>query len=150
MQIAPIATPSSRRNTFVNVQVVRAGSVEAGIQTVIHDSVNLGDYLPKNALGGTRVTDRWVDGVNRQSWYETFRKSDAERDAAAALSDAIDGSGLIALLRPTTDDAGTPAAGRTRIYVDRRAQFIEFENGAVPAPAQAVLDALDAYRALAG
>ncbi|MCW2973391.1 MAG: hypothetical protein JWN72_1664 [Thermoleophilia bacterium] len=149
MQLLTVTPRPVLLNTYANVQVVRAGLIENGIQSVIHDTVNLG-LLPKRAVGGTRVTDRWVDGVNRQSWYETFRQGWDERDAADALSDAIDGSGLVQLLQPTTKgDTGNPQPGHTRIYVDRRTAFIDFDNGHVPAPAQAVLDALDAYRKLA-
>ncbi|MCW2955875.1 MAG: hypothetical protein JWO69_744 [Thermoleophilia bacterium] len=150
MLIAPVAfrtalAPTVVHSDFANLQVVVAGPVVGGRQTVVQDSVNLG-VLPKRALGGARVTSTWVDGVNRRSEYEQFRQSTGERAAAQALADAIEGSGLVALLRPTTDN-GTPAAGRTRIYVDRRAQFIEFATGDAPAAAQAVLEALTAYRA---
>jgi len=150
MQLTPVAQRSvpAARNVFTNMNVVFAGPVVDGTQKVVQDTINFG-ALPKRAAGATRVTSEWIDGVNRKSWYETFRQSSVERAASDALADAIDGSGLIALLQPTGDDRAQPAAGHTRIFFDKRSLFIDFANDAVPVAAQAVLDAVTAYRMVA-
>ncbi len=47
------------------------------------------------------------------------------------------------------NDWKRPEVGRTRLYLDRRSRFLEFDTGAPPAVARGVLDALAAYELVA-
>lgn len=102
----------------------------------------------KSPYGGHVTTIGYRDGTSTGIGIRAYLKTDAERAAAGALLDAIRGSGLLELELPA-NDWQRPAVGRTRIYVDRRARFLEFDTAAPPPVAQAVLDALAAYRRIA-
>jgi hypothetical protein len=102
----------------------------------------------KDPYGGHVTSIGYRDGKATGIGIRSYLKSDAERAAAGALLDAIHGSGLLELELPA-NDWQRPAVGRTRIYVDRRARFLEFDTAAPPPVAQAVLDALAAYQRIA-
>ncbi len=71
----------------------------------------------------------------------------AERGAAQAVLDAIAASGLLTQPLPG-NDWQRPAAGKSRLYLDRRSKMVEFDTANPPAALASVLDAIAAYRAL--
>jgi hypothetical protein len=159
MQLASITSrsvsfssvPAPRASTgWANLQIVSASPVGAAeARTVVLDTINLG-LIPRHAVGGTRVTDAWIGGVNRQSWYRIYQQSADERQAAWDFEDVLAESPLAALLHPSVvGDDGDPVPGHMRIYVDRRAQYLDFASDAVPAGVQGVLDAYAAYAQIA-
>lgn len=134
-------TPPALRNVHVDAmqpdgRIGRMNYVTDMVQFQLRDGAT---------LGGHRITTHYWWGNRMESTIQTYRRNTAERAAAAALHDAIVGSGLLELpLRE--NDWKLPELGRTRIYVDRRSRFLEFDAAAPPPVAQAVLDAMRAYR----
>ncbi|MBC7459865.1 MAG: hypothetical protein H7287_00745 [Thermoleophilia bacterium] len=149
MQISACAANSAPAPTALsslyNLAVLSTSDVAAnGDYTVDATTVPFDDE-PSSA--GFHMLTRYVEGGARIHATQ-YLANPREAAARHALADAIDGSGLLTQLQPTTAK-GRPDAGLTRIYLDRRSRFIEFANGAAPPAAQAVLDALEAYRLVA-
>ncbi|MCW2974593.1 MAG: hypothetical protein JWN72_2866 [Thermoleophilia bacterium] len=132
-------------SSLENLAVLRTSDVaENGDYTVDTTTVPFDDAA---GSAGFHMLTRYVQGgalIHATQYFANPREAAARH----ALADAIEGSGLLAQLQPTTTK-GRAEAGLTRIYLDRRSRFIEFSNTAVPAAAQAVLDALEAYRLVA-
>jgi hypothetical protein len=110
--------------------------------TTTYDTVTFGDLEPFD-MGSTHVV---IGGP--QGTASGVLATHAERVAAQALSDAIVGSGLIEQ-SPPIDYKFPPDAGLTRIFLNNRAHMIEFPTNNPPVVAQAVIDALAAYRLVA-
>lgn len=106
------------------------------------------ELVNRHEYGGHRVNTTMVDGSAAGISMHAFLALPAERKAAQAVLDAIVASGLLQADLPPLDWKN-PAAGRTRLYLDRRAHFLEFETGKPPAVVQPVLDALAAYEQIA-
>lgn len=102
----------------------------------------------KDPYGGHRSTIRKVDGQSVGIGLRAFVQDATERQAAQAVLDAIVGSGLLQADLPKLDWK-TPEVGRTRLYLDRRSRFLEFETAAPPAVAAPILQALAAYEQVA-
>jgi hypothetical protein len=98
--------------------------------------------------GGHRVTTHIVDGRQAGIALRAFVNRDAERVAAQAVYDAIAASGLLTAQLPA-NDRQRPEVGHTRLYLDRRNRFLEFETAQPPAIVQPVLQALASYEAIA-
>ncbi|MCW2921407.1 MAG: hypothetical protein JWL76_1281 [Thermoleophilia bacterium] len=98
--------------------------------------------------GGHRTTSRWVDGQSTGIGISAFLNRPNERVAAQAVLDAIVASGLLTATLPPLDWKN-PEVGRTRLYLDRRSRFLEFDTAAPPAVALPILDALAAYEIVA-
>ncbi|MCW2955874.1 MAG: hypothetical protein JWO69_743 [Thermoleophilia bacterium] len=131
-----------------NLHVITAGHPNAsGRHDVVTDTVTFGGLSPRQH-GGSRITTQYVDDALQGAHVRAYSPDASERVAAQALADAIQGSGLLTQLVASTDRT-RPAQGFTRIFVDRRSRVLEFETSRPPAAAQAVLDALEAYRAIA-
>ena len=102
----------------------------------------------KDPYGGHRSTSTWVDGRSAGITLRAFTRDVAERQAAQAVLDAITASGLLQADLPPLDWKN-PETGRTRLYLDRRAHFLEFDTDAPPAVAQPILQALASYEQVA-
>lgn len=134
-------TPPALRN--VHVEAMQADG-RIGRMNFVTDMVQF-QLRDGATLGGHRITSHYWWGNRMESTIQTYRRNAAERVAAAALHDAIIGSGFLQLpLRE--NDWQLPELGRTRIYVDRRSRFLEFDAAAPPPVALAVLDAIRGYR----
>lgn len=110
-------------------------------------------YVPFGAkegdrYGGHRSTSRWVGDRATGITLRAFSRDVAERQAARAVHDAIVASGLLDAGLPPLDWKN-PIAGRTRLYLDRRANFLEFDSATPPAVAQPILQALASYEHVA-
>jgi hypothetical protein len=106
------------------------------------------DATADTHYGGHVSTTRMVDGRASGIQLRAYLNRPAERAAAQSVEDAIRASGLLDTNLPPLDWKH-PAAGRTRLYLDRRSHFLEYETGKPPAVAQPVLDALEAYQRIA-
>jgi hypothetical protein len=98
--------------------------------------------------GGHRSTTTMVDGKAAGISLRAFSSSVAERAASQAVADAIRASGLLTAPLPPLDWKN-PEAGRTRLYLDRRSRFLEFDTANPPAFVQAILGALATYEQVA-
>lgn len=94
--------------------------------------------------GGTVSQATIVDGKVSGMTLRGYSNRPSERAAAQAVLDAIAASGLLERELPT-NDWQRPAVGRSRLYLDRRARFIEFDTANPPAVVQGILGALDRY-----
>ncbi|MCW2960065.1 MAG: hypothetical protein JWM90_452 [Thermoleophilia bacterium] len=150
MLLAPVATSAPRGVTptpLHNLHVITTGRPnDEGRFNVTTDTVTFGE-IAKGDHGGNRITSQYVNGSLAGMHIRAYPTNAAERAAAQALDDAITGSGLLTQLTPSPN-IGAPAIGFTRIFLDRRSKFIEFETDKAPAAAQAVLAALEVYRAI--
>jgi hypothetical protein len=130
-----------------NICVMTTGnpSVKDGTLQVQIDTVPLTD----DTDSGDRVTFAYAPGWHLIGMRSTvFAASAEERAAAHALDQAIAGSGLVQLVKPSVDHQQGDV-GYTRIFLDRRSMFIEFRTGHAPAAAKAVLAALKQYQTVA-
>lgn len=114
----------------------------AGVTSLRTTFVPFGDI--DDYYGGDVTTATIVDGRITGMRLRAFVNRPEERMAAQALHDAITASGLLEMELPA-NDWKHPSVGRTRLYVDRRSRFLEFDTAAPPAIVQGVLGALAAY-----
>ncbi|MCW2949323.1 MAG: hypothetical protein JWN41_336 [Thermoleophilia bacterium] len=137
------STPVFVAAPLYNLAVLEAGLADSkGVSYVESDIVPF-DHDPASA--GYHLRTQYVDGYAASTKISHYEASRTEADARHALAAAIEGSRLLELMtRPPS--IGAPRAGYTRIFVDRRSRYVEFPTHAPPLPAQAVLDALAAYR----
>lgn len=147
MQLSPYVShpPVATTSSLYNLAVLSSSPADDNGVFVVESDIVPFDNEPNSAGMHTRTTYMWDKAVIQG---EMYRATSAEATARHALADAIEGSGLLTMLTPT-DDGSKPAPGLTRIFLDRRSRVIEFETAHAPAAAQAVLDALAAYRAIA-
>ena len=141
---AASSTPSAP-SSLVNLAVLRTSDLAPNGDFTVDTTTVPFDDAPASA--GFHMLTKYVQGgalIHATQYFANPREAAARH----ALAAAIEGSGLLAQLQPATS-IGRPEAGLTRIYLDRRSRFIEFANTSVPAAAQAVLDALEAYRLIA-
>lgn len=147
MHIAPTTTepqPPQLRNIFLTSRI-------ATDEPNVTDLTSLFiDYDPSgaNRYGGHRTTSRWVDGQSTGIGIRAFLNRPNERVAAQAVVDAIVASGLLTAELPPLDWKN-PEVGRSRLYLDRRSRFLEFDTANPPAVARPILDALAAYELVA-
>ncbi len=147
MRIASIAplqqSPLQLRNVHLTSRVATADPSVTLLTTLFVDNdLQPGDY------GGTRSTSRWVDGSSTGIHLRAFTADADERRAAQAVVDAIAASGLLTAELPPLDWKN-PEVGRTRLYLDRRSRFLEFDTATPPAIVRPVLDALASYELVA-
>jgi hypothetical protein len=136
--------PLQLRNVHLTSRVATADPNVTNLTTLFIDNDPSGD----NHYGGHRTTSRWVDGASTGIAIRAFLNRPDERAAAQAVVDAITASGLLTAELPPLDWKN-PEVGRTRLYLDRRSRFLEFDTANPPAVVQPVLDALAAYEVIA-
>ena len=146
MHIAPMTDPQQPqlRNVHLTSRVATGDPSVTDLTTLFVDYDPSGD----NHYGGHRTTSRWVNGQSTGIGIRAFLNRPDERLAAQAVLDAITASGLLAAELPPLDWKN-PEAGRTRLYLDRRSRFLEFDTANPPAVARPILDALAAYELVA-
>ena len=146
MRIAPMIDPQlpQLRNVHLTSRVATDQPNVTNLTTLFIDNDPTGD----NTYGGHRTTSRWVDGSSTGIGIRGFLNRPAERAAAQAVVDAIVASGLLTAELPPLDWKN-PEVGRTRLYLDRRSRFLEFDTANPPAVARPILDALAAYELVA-
>lgn len=149
MRIAPMTDPQppqmpQLRNVHLTSRVATDQPNVSNLTTLFIDNDPTGD----NHYGGHRTTSRWVDGQSTGIGIRGFLNRPAERIAAQAVVDAIAASGLLTAELPPLDWKN-PEIGRTRLYLDRRSRFLEFDTTNPPAVVRPVLDALAAYELVA-
>lgn len=110
----------------------------------------------KARAGETMVREARYIGENLASdQYSGYRTTPTERKAAAALRDAIRGSGLLDLPQAPDDDSAVPVDhARIRYNVDlgdgEREVTFQAPLDDLPAPFVTVFEALEAYQDAAG
>lgn len=132
------------RNIHLTSRVATADPRVTSLTTLFLDL----DPTSERPYGGNRTTSRWVDGASTGMHIRAFVSRPAERAAAQGVVDAIAASGLLTASLPPLDWKN-PDVGRTRLYLDRRSRFLEFDTGNPPAIARPILDALAAYELIA-
>lgn len=152
MQITPVAAAASALPPLTQLRNVHLTSRVEGPQPWVTylDTVFV-DTDPANAdapYGGTRSRSQWVNGESTGIRLTAFLRRPDERAAAQAVVDAITASGLLAADLPVLDWKN-PEVGRTRLYLDRRSRFLEYDTANPPAVVQPILDAIAAYERIA-
>jgi hypothetical protein len=136
--------PPQLRNIFLTSRVATDEPNVTLLTSLFVDNDPAGD----GHYGGHRTTSRWVDGHSTGIGIRAFLNRPNERAAAQAVVDAIVASGLLTAELPPLDWKN-PEVGRTRLYLDRRSRFLEFDTANPPAIARPILDALAAYELVA-
>ncbi len=143
MRIAPMTDPQQPlqlRNVHLTSRVATDQPNVTNLTTLFIDN----DPAGNNHYGGHRTTSTWVNGKSTGIGIRAFLNRPAERAAAQAVVDAIVASGLLTAELPPLDWKN-PEVGRTRLYLDRRSRFLEFDTANPPAVVRPVLDGLAAY-----
>jgi hypothetical protein len=140
----PTSAPAAEiRNVHLTTTTATADPRVTGMTTIF---VSFGAV--DGPYGGHRSTTTMVDGRAAGISLRAFSSSVAERAASQAVADAIRASGLLTAQLPPLDWRN-PEPGRTRLYLDRRSRFLEFDTANPPAVVQGILGALTTYEQVA-
>lgn len=142
--ISPHATAPAPAITDVHLVTV----TDPGVPSVTARRILRVPFGAEPVGGGYVMQSRLINGVPTATAVTPLRVEAAERVAAQAVLDAITASGLLEAELPPKDRTN-PAAGRSRLYLDRRSRFLEFDTAAPPAIVQPVLQALAGYESVA-
>lgn len=144
-KLTPARTPANPPFVMTNAHLVTTTAREVpGHERLDKLQVNF-DNPPRNNMGGNHTQIDYIDGRPTGIGLRMFPAHPGERASAQAVFDAITASGLLSQDLPGHDRT-RPAAGKSRLYFERRTRMFEFDTASPPTQIQPILAAIRAWQ----